>query len=58
MDQYFRFMIGHSLGRIKFRMMKFTPHYIFSQKQYLIKWAWQIFHRGFLIPNFTSLFME
>ena len=29
-----------------------------SQKGYLIKRAWQIFHRGFLIPNFISFFWE
>ena len=29
---------------------------IFSQKGYLIKWAWKIFHRGFLVPNFLIFF--
>ena len=31
---------------------------IFSQKGYIIKWAWQIFHRGLLIPNSVPFFGE
>ena len=32
-------------GRLKFK---------FSQKAYLVKWAWQIFYSGFFVPNFSK----
>ena len=30
----------------------FFPYKLHSEGGYLIKWAWKIVHRGFLIPNY------
>ena len=43
----------YSVSRYSIFLTTFS--FIFSQQGYLVKWAWYILHRGFLVPNFINL---